>query len=89
MKLEKRGVVLKQLGEGCLRPTGKQTFGAARPPSIGIIIIRLFHAREFFLQSGGGHRRRYVEVMSRMPVPISYGANYSRIETIRRQGCGG
>jgi hypothetical protein len=39
MKLEKRGVVLKQLGEGCLRPTGKQTFGAARLPSIGIIII--------------------------------------------------
>ena len=36
-------------------------------------IIRLLHGREFFLQFGGGYRRQYAEVMSRMTVPISYG----------------
>jgi hypothetical protein len=33
----------------------------------------LLDGREFFLQFGGGYRRRYAEAMSRMTVPISYG----------------
>jgi len=41
--------------------------------SVSIGIIRLLHGREFFLQFGGGYRRQYAEVMSRMTVPISYG----------------
>jgi hypothetical protein len=39
---------------------------------VTIGIIRLLHGREFFLQFGGGYRRQYAEVMSRMTVPISY-----------------